>query len=100
VAQLPEGVDPTEVTVVARRVLLDALVALGPHRDAVVLVGAQAVYQHTGSAELGVAAYTSDGDLGVDPAKLGAEPLIEQAMRSADFSREHPDKASQPGIWW
>jgi hypothetical protein len=36
----------------ARRVLLDALDTLGPHRDAVVLVGAQAVYLHTGDGDL------------------------------------------------
>jgi hypothetical protein len=100
VAQLPDNVDRAELTVVARRVLLDALEALGPHRDAVVLVGAQAIYQHTATAELGVAAYTSDGDLGLDPAKLGDEPLIEAAMIAADFSREQPDKTAQPGIWW
>jgi hypothetical protein len=38
--------------VLARSVLLDALQALAPHLDAVVLVGAQAVYLHTGDAEL------------------------------------------------
>lgn len=32
----------------ARRVLLDALDALGVHRKAVVLVGAQAIYLHVG----------------------------------------------------
>ena len=38
--------------VLARRVLLDVLAALGEHRDAVVLVRAQAVYLHTGQATL------------------------------------------------
>jgi hypothetical protein len=42
--------DPQVVS--ARRALLDALDALGPHRDAVILVGAQAIYLHTGSAEV------------------------------------------------
>ncbi len=36
--------EPDPLYVVARRVLLDALDALGPHREACVLVGAQAVY--------------------------------------------------------
>ena len=40
-----------ELYVIARRVLLDALEALGPHRDATILVGAQAIYLHTGDAE-------------------------------------------------
>lgn len=39
-------IDP--VYVVARAALPDALDALGEQRDAVVLVGAQAIYLHTG----------------------------------------------------
>jgi hypothetical protein len=45
--------------VLARAVLLDALDALGPHRDAVVLVDAQAVYLHAGEAELATAPMTT-----------------------------------------
>jgi hypothetical protein len=41
-----------ELYVMARRVLLDALHALGTHRDAVVLVGAQAVYLRVGAGDL------------------------------------------------
>lgn len=37
--------------VVARKVLLDALAALAPQLDSVILVGAQAVYHHTGAVE-------------------------------------------------
>jgi hypothetical protein len=102
-ARLPDGIDTGELTVAARTVLLDALEALGPHRDAVVLVGAQAVYQHTETLShgLGVAAYTSDGDLGLDPHRLPGEPLIEEAMATANFSRQHPDgRREQPGMWW
>lgn len=33
-----------QITIDARRALLDALVALRPHRDALVLVGSQAIY--------------------------------------------------------
>ncbi len=40
--------------VAARRVLLDALTALDGHLDNLVLVGAQAVYHHSGSADLNV----------------------------------------------
>jgi len=43
-----------ELYVIARRVLLDALDALGKHRAATILVGAQAIYLHTGDADLGV----------------------------------------------
>lgn len=48
-------------SVVARSVLLDALEALGAQREAVVLVGAQAIYMHTGALELAVAEFTTDG---------------------------------------
>jgi len=67
--------------ILARRVLLDALDALGAHRDAVILVGAQAVYLRTGDADLAVAPYTTDGDLVLDPAILGLTPPLESALR-------------------
>ena len=35
----------------ARETLLDAVEALGPHSNAVILVGAQAVYVHTASED-------------------------------------------------
>lgn len=46
-------VDPRYVE--ARRVLLDALEALRPHRNAVIVAGAQAVYLHTGPGDLAIA---------------------------------------------
>lgn len=46
----------------AREVLLDALEALGPHRSSLVLVGAQAIYLHTGEADIAVAPFTTDAD--------------------------------------
>jgi len=51
-------------------VLLDVLEALGEHRQALVLVGAQAVYLHTGEAVFAVAPYTTDADLVVAPGRL------------------------------
>lgn len=99
-ARAPDGIDPAALTVVARSVLLDALAALEGHRDAIVLVGAQAVYIHTSDADLGVPAYTSDGDLGIDPDRIGGEPLVEQAMAAAGFTRRHDLRDPQPGMWW
>ena len=72
-----------ELYVLARRVLLDALEALGPHRDAIVLVGAQAVYLRVGEADLAVAPFTTDGDLAIDPAILGEIPPLEQALMTS-----------------
>lgn len=74
-----------ELYVIARRVLLDALEALGPHREAAILVGAQAVYLHTGQAELAVAEYTTDADLALDPDLLDEIPPLQQALTRAGF---------------
>lgn len=51
-----------------RSVLLDALVALDEHRRAVVVIGAQAIYLHTGGAAVALAEVTKDSDLALDPA--------------------------------
>jgi nucleotidyltransferase-like protein len=78
----------------ARRVLLDALEALGGHRSSVILVGAQAIYVHAGEATFGMAPYTTDADLAIDPRLLEKTPPIELAMESAGFRH-----GVQPGIW-
>jgi len=74
-----------ELYVMARRVLLDALDALGSHRGAIVLVGAQAVYLRVGEADLAVAPFTTDGDLAIDPAVLAEIPPLEKALMEAGF---------------
>lgn len=85
-----------ELYLVARRVLLDALEALGSHRDAVVVVGAQAIYLRVGEADLAVAAYTIDGDLGVEPTLLADTPALETLLESVNLAR--PTKPNV-GIW-
>lgn len=85
-----------ELYEIARRVLLDALDALGPHRDATILVGAQAIYLHTGAAELAVAEFTTDADLALDPELLDEIPPLEQALQNAGFF--HMGK-SGVGVW-
>ena len=85
-----------DLYVVARRVLLDALDALGPHRDAVILVGAHAVYMRVGEADLAVAPHTTDGDLAIDPTRLGAIPPLEQVLSQAGF---RPKTGDSVGVW-
>jgi hypothetical protein len=80
--------------VAARRVLLDALDALGPHRKAVVLVGAQAIYLHVGEGDLAVSPYTTDGDLTIDPRELDDEPKLVEVLEEAGFQLTAP-----PGSW-
>ena len=85
--------DPDPAYIRARRVLLDALTALEPHLDSVILVGAQAVYMHAGEADMAIAPFTTDADLALDAESLLAEPLIEAAMEAAGFAR------IEPGAW-
>lgn len=86
-----------ETLVSARSALLDALEALADQRDALVLVGAQAIYLHTGAAPVALAEATKDTDLAVDPRALDDNPLLEEAMRRAGFHRNLTDP--QPGSW-
>jgi len=81
--------------VAARRALLDALEALKAHVDALVLVGAQAVYLHTGEGDLAVAPFTTDADIAVDPAALKPDPALEETMVAAGFVL-----GTQPGVWF
>jgi hypothetical protein len=87
--------DPEAVNILARRALLDVLQILGIHRDAVILVGAQAIYLHVGEADMAVAAMTKDADLALDTRRLMPEPKIAEVLRSAGL--ESP--RDQIGIW-
>ena len=95
-SRTPPGVRLEQLTIVARRVLLDGLAALQSHIAAITVIGAQAVYLRTPHAAIASAPYTSDGDLGVDPTLLGREPLIDKALRDAGFELKNDD---QPGVW-
>jgi Nucleotidyltransferase len=86
-----------ELYLASRRVLLDALEALADHRDAVILIGAHAVYLYTGEADVRVATRTKDSDLALDPGLLAADPLLEEAMSGAGFHRNL--EGGQPGEW-
>ncbi len=80
-----------------RSALLDALEALAEHRDAVVVIGAQAVYLLTGGIAVALPETTKDSDLAIDPRALGERPLVEEAMRAAGFAP--PAEGAQLGTW-
>ncbi|MGH2904605.1 MAG: hypothetical protein ACRDK7_13635 [Solirubrobacteraceae bacterium] len=86
-----------ELLITARAALLDALEALAEQREALVLIGAQAIYLQTGAAPVALAETTKDSDLAVDPRMLSDSPLLDMAMKQAGFHLdiEHP----QPGGW-
>jgi hypothetical protein len=89
--------DADNLVIRARSALLDALDALGAHRDSIVVIGAQAIYLHTADAAVAVAEATKDSDLAIDSRTLRNVPLIEKAMERAGF---YPDpEKNQPGSW-
>lgn len=77
------------------------MVALEQHRDAVIVIGAQAVYLRTSEirAQVALAEATKDSDLAVDPRELAEEPLLEQAMTRAGFIPNPDPRKKQPGAW-
>ncbi len=86
--------------VAARQVLLDALEDLAEHRDAIIVVGAQAVYLRKGAANVGVAEFTTDGDLAVASELLADRPLLEDVMSARfDHVRRGPTAPEDPGVW-
>lgn len=86
-----------DLLVAARGALLDALDALSVHTDAVIVIGAQAIYLHTGAAPVALAEATKDSDLALDTRRLAEHPLIEDAMLAAGFHLNLEDR--QPGAW-
>lgn len=88
-----------EEYVEARRVLLDALEALGAHRAAVVVAGAQAIYLRAGAAVLPISDYTTDADLALDPDHLAPEPELEALLGEAGFEHVERNGALEPGAW-
>ena len=77
----------------ARDMLLDALVVLEPHREALIVVGAQAVYEHTRLVDGLEQPSTNDGDLAVDPSLVTPSASIYQAMAEAGFFQARPERS-------
>jgi hypothetical protein len=90
---------PDPEYVAARRVLLDALEALGEHSGAVVVAGAQAIYLRAGAAVLPVADLTTDADLALDPALLSPAPDLEAMLKAGGFAHVEHGGAPEPGSW-
>lgn len=99
-AKVLPDVDRDALYIASRRVLLDALYALAGQREALILVGAQAVYLRSGDANLAVAVFTADADLSVDRRRLSDLPRLEQAMLDAEFRLNTNPAERQPGQWF
>lgn len=87
------------IYVAARTALLDALEALREQHDAVVLVGAQAIYLRTGSPIRSVAPFTTDADLAIDPRALRTSPLLPDLLRAGNIDPDERPGRDQPGMW-
>lgn len=87
----------SDLPVRTRAALLDALEALEDQLDAVIVIGAQAVYLRTGGIDVALPEETKDADIGIDRDALKEDPRLEQALEDAGFHRnlERP----QPGSW-
>lgn len=90
-------VEPTPLLARSRRALLDAVQALEGQRHALIVVGAQAIYLHTGLEDEAIATETRDSDVVVNPAALEHDPLLQEAMEAAGFHLDLSDP--QPGGW-
>lgn len=80
----------------ARKALLDTLEALEMHLEALVLVGAQAVYLHTQDFISEVAPATVDADFALDVTKLQSSPDIELVLLDSNFAYS---ETGNPGQW-
>jgi hypothetical protein len=49
------------------------------------LVGAQAIYFHTGEADIAVAPFTTDADVVIDPTSLADQPVLGEALQASGF---------------
>ena len=78
----------------ARRVLLDTLDLLQAQVPALILVGAQAVYERTGPTTIGGVARTTDGDFLIDADLLAMNPELTRALEDGGFSH-----GLNPGSW-
>lgn len=86
--------DPDPLYVRARSALLDAADALEPHHNTIVLVGAQAVYLHTGGADFATAEYTTDAYIAIKPVD------IEDSPSSAELLVTHSFALCQQPVRW
>jgi hypothetical protein len=88
-----------DLLIAARGALLDALDALSAHRDALVVIGTQAIYLHTGATDGALAEVTKDSDVAIDPRELADDPVIDEAMTRAHFSPQpRRPAARQPAL--
>lgn len=78
----------------ARKALLDALEAIGHHRESMILAGAQAIYLQTPNFNSSVEGATRDADLTIDVDLLKGDPLLDIVLTKNGFKL-----IEKPGRW-
>jgi hypothetical protein len=92
------GYGDLEIEVVtSRRALIDVIIGLADHREALTVLGGHAVIEVT----QGVPAQppddvTRDGDLGVPPELLSDDPKLTARMTELGYEAARPER---PGVW-
>lgn len=84
--------------ITSRRALINVIIGLSEHREALTVLGGHAVIEVTQAlgSVMPPDDVTRDGDLGVIPELLGAEPRLAERMRELGFETARPDR---PGVW-
>lgn len=83
--------------ILARRNLIQVLETLRYYtREAIVVVGAQAVYLRTERTALPFSPFTLDSDLVVDPRLLQVLPPIRETLATHGYTH----RKGQPGLYW
>ena len=92
---VPGDLDVEIIT--SRRALIDLIVGLADHREALTVLGGHAVIEVTqGIPELPPDDTTRDGDLGVTPQLLGDDPNLSARMTELGYETARPER---PGAW-
>ncbi len=87
----------SDLRVRTRGALLDALDALHAQLDALIVIGAQALFLHTGEVDVAIPVETKDADIGIDGNHLRDDPQLERAIEAAGFHKDLENP--QPGRW-
>ncbi len=83
--------------VTSRRALIDVIIGLADHREALTVLGGHAVIEVTRDVPaLPPEDTTRDGDLGVTPELLGDDPTLSERMCELGYETARPER---PGVW-
>ena len=80
--------------------LLDAITVLAPHIEHIVLVGAHAIYLHTEDVVTGVALFTKDADLALDPIGSCQDRELQSGSQSAPLRQTPQTRLNALDIQW